>query len=291
MTTFSFEAIGTHWQIDIQDLLTMDQSQGLQERIHARIEEFDRAFSRFRDDSLVMRMSREAGTYPLPADGRSMFDLYQRIYHETNGAVTPLIGSLLVEAGYDAKYSLIPGELHHPSKWEDILDYKFPLLTLKQPALLDVGALGKGELIDIVGRLIEDAGCRSFCVNAGGDIFYRSATDQPLRVGLEHPQNFSQVIGVAEVRNQSLCGSAGNRRAWGEFHHIMNPHTLSSPKHILSVWTVAETTLLADAMATCLFFVPASKLLQQHLFEYVILYPDFSVEYSKGWPGEMFVSA
>lgn len=290
MKAFAFEAIGTHWQIDLSEELSPERGEALLAQIHERISTFDRDYSRFRADSLIAQMSKRSGTYQLPADAEPMLDLYRDLYQATNGALTPLIGQVLVEAGYDAEYSLQSSVLHTPPAWEEVLEYKFPELVLKKPALLDVGAAGKGYLIDVVAEIIENFGIHSFCVDAGGDMLQRAEKAETLRVGLEHPGNFDQVIGVATITNQSLCGSAGNRRAWGTFHHIINPHTLQSPRDILAVWTIAKTTLLADAIATCLFLVPAKSLLPKYQFEYALVRSDYSIERSPGFPGEFFVA-
>jgi thiamine biosynthesis lipoprotein len=161
---------------------------------------------------------------------------------------------------------------------------------MKKPALLDVGAAGKGYLIDLVTETIRKHKLDYFCVDAGGDMFYYNTGNEKLRVGLEHPDNPSQVIGVAEIYNQSICASAGNRRKWGEFHHIIDPQSLTSPRAIKATWVIADTGLLADGIATCLFFVPAKKLLNTYQFSYAIVNEDNSLEISKDFPAEIFSS-
>lgn len=287
---FTFEAIGTHWKIDIQKFLDIQGQEKLFTRIRDRIELFDHTYSRFRFDSLVTKMSETSGTYLLPEDALPMMNLYEKLYSITGGLFTPLIGQTLVEAGYDAEYSLEAKTLHHPPRWEETLELQGTQLILKQKALLDVGAAGKGYLIDIVGELLEQAEIFSYCIDAGGDIRQRSADGVGIRVGLEHPDDFEQVIGVVNVSNKSLCGSSGSRRKWGKFHHILNPVTLDSPQEILAVWVLASSTLLSDALSTCLFFVPA-KILQEHFdFEYLILYQDYSVGKSESFSGELYIS-
>lgn len=285
MNSIKFEAIGTHWSIDIDGDIPVD----VFDRIRGRIEVFENIYSRFRPNSLVSTMSQKADTYLLTDDAKPMLDLYEKLYKITRGAFTPLIGSLLAEAGYDASYSLTPKELHTPPKWEDVLDYSFPTLTLEKSAKLDFGSLGKGYMIDTVGEMLDQQSIHSYCVDAGGDMRYRNSQNEPLRVGLEDPGDPGKVIGVATLKTgQSLCGSAGNRRAWDKFHHIMDPRTLGSPRHLLTAWTVAKTTLIADAMATCLFLVSPTDLLPHFDFEYLILRPDYTVEMSKGFEGEVF---
>jgi thiamine biosynthesis lipoprotein len=288
MYSADFEAIGTRWKIDVFDEVAAEPAQKIVEKIKARIDVFDRAYSRFRADSLVTEMSHKAGEYVLPNDAKPMFDLYLDLYQRTNGLFTPLIAQTLVEAGYDAQYSLEPKELHRPPTWNEALDYKFPMLTLKRPALLDVGAAGKGYIIDIVSQILYTEGVTAFCVDAGADIFYAHPTNKLLEVGLENPLDATEVVGVATIANESICGSAGNRRAWKNFHHIIDPRTLTSPRNILAVWTIADTTMLADGLSTCLFFVPSKTLAPHYDFEYVILYEDFSIEKSAYFPGKFF---
>ncbi len=286
MTKFEFEAIGTHWVIDIDKELSSEEETLLLRKIKGRIAEFDFAYSRFREDSLVSKMSREAGDFTLPKDADKMISLYKEMYDATGGLVTPLIGQVLVDAGYDANYSLIPKTLTKPLSWDEVLEWKNPVLTMKKPELLDFGAAGKGYLVDIVSEILEENRIHSYCVDAGGDMRQRGTAG--LKVGLEHPTDPTMVIGTIDLKNESLCGSAGNRRKWADFHHIINPETLSSPKEILAIWTWAKTTLLADLLTTGLFFVPAEKLLKHFDFEYLIVRSDLTLEKSENFNAEIF---
>jgi thiamine biosynthesis lipoprotein ApbE len=157
-----FEAIGTVWKIEVFDTVSAAAAQKMQSAVLKRINTFDKQYSRFRDDSLITLMSREAGRYTLPADAKPLLDLYEKLYEVSSSKVTPLIGQTLEEAGYDASYSLKPGKLHKLPKWEDVIEYSFPYLTLKKPALLDFGAAGKGYLIDIIADLISKSGVKSY---------------------------------------------------------------------------------------------------------------------------------
>ena len=285
-----FEAIGTHWKIQIHDEISDSLRSDIFALVHKRIAEYDKNYSRFRSDSLVTEMSKQIGVYTLPNDAKPMFDLYEQLYRLTNGSVTPLIGNLLEESGYDAIYSLKPKTLHVPPTWNEAIVYKFPTLEIKKPVLIDVGAAGKGYLIDIVGALLKEQGMKRFVINAGGDIIQVSDKPEPIRVGLEHPGDTTKVIGVARILNQSICGSAGNRRSWEQFHHILDPHKLESPNHIAAVWVIAKTALIADALTTCLFFVEPYVLQTAFNFEYVILNADYSVKVSENFKGELFTS-
>ncbi len=286
-----FDAIGTHWCIDLPAKLDAQRVEFVMGMIHRRIEEFDCAYSRFREDSMVTAMSKHCGRYELPADAAPMLAFYRTLYNLTRGAVTPLIGQALSDAGYDAEYSLITKSMTSPKAWDDVMHVEGSMVTLAEPVLLDFGAAGKGYLIDIVSDLIEAQGIESYCVDAGGDMRHRGEADEPLRVGLENPADATQVIGVASIVNRSICGSAGNRRAWGTFTHILDPRLLTSPRHILAVWVVADSTMIADGLTTALMFASPETLRSECNFEYAILRSDFSLERSVNFPGEFFLAS
>ncbi len=282
--TFEFDAIGTHWSIELFDRDALPD--GLAAAIRQRIDIFDKSYSRFRDDSLIAEMAHSPGNYLLPEDAKPMFDMYLDLYTQTNGDVTPLIGQTLVDAGYDAQYSFKPKVLNKPPTWDDALTYTFPNLRVKHPVLLDVGALGKGYLIDIVADVVESFNLQNFVVDAGGDMIIRGKNE--IKVGLENPDNTDEAIGFVRLQTGALCGSAGNRRKWAQYHHIINPKKLSSPDHIKAVWVTAESTMIADGLTTALFFVTPDKLQKQYSFEYAIVNSDNSLVCSQAFPGEFF---
>ncbi len=287
MGTIKFEGVGTGWQIDIYDKLSVEKLGYLKVLIQKRIEQFEKLYSRFRFDSYTNITLNQVGTFTLPPDAEPLFSLYHELYQITNGLFTPFIAQVLVDAGYDALYSFKSKVLHTPPKWNEVMDYHYPTVTIKKPEMLDFGAAGKGYVIDLVSDVIKEYEVRSFCIDAGGDIRYENI--KPLRVGLENPLDMNQAIGVAEISNVSLCASSGSRRTWGMYHHIIDPKTLSSSSKITATWVVAKSTLLADALATCLFLTKPSSLLPHYSFEYLVLLQDSSFEKSSGFPAELFL--
>ncbi|MDB5184817.1 MAG: FAD:protein transferase [Candidatus Saccharibacteria bacterium] len=284
----SFEAIGTHWEVDLFAILAdsiMAQTQ--LDALMRRIDQFDAVYSRFRADSLISRIAIAPGQYEFPPDAPPLFEIYHRLYELTDGAMTPLIGSVIADAGYDATYSLRPKPLQPPPKWDDIMEFQDGRLTTSAPLLLDFGAAGKGYLLDIIKMLLCDDANMPICLDAGGDIVVNGLSE-PLRIGLENPDDPSQVIGVATIAQGSICGSAGNRRKWAQYTHIINPHSLSSDTDIAAVWVTAQDGLTADALTTALYFASPAKLLTVFDFEYAILKRDHSLQHSPSFPAEFF---
>lgn len=283
-----FEAIGTPWRIDTLDPLPADVISAVAERI----ERFDAVYSRFRSDSLVSRIGREAGVWELPADAAALLSLYRALYEATDGAVSPLVGRRLENLGYDRAYSLTPEAVSvRVPAWDDAIAWDGRTLTTVRPVVLDVGAAGKGYLVDLVAGILDDAGLTEYVVDASGDLVHRGPV--PLRVALENPRNPTKAIGVVELANGALCASASNRRAWGSgLHHIIDAVTGEPTNAVIATWALTppapeHPTMRADGLATGLFFRDAGAFADL-TFQYVRMLADGSVEYSRDLPGEMF---
>lgn len=280
-----FEAIGTHWRINL-NAPAVDAPR-ISAIITRRIKQFDASYSRFRPDSWLVFVGNNPGKHQVPTDFEPIFKLYQNLYKLTDGAVTPLIGDAMERAGYDANYSLVTQPLVAIPDFAEALQLKDNTLHVKYKCVIDVGAAGKGYLVDLVSAELSKQGISSFTIDAGGDIYTTSPT--PLAIGLEDPSDTSKVIGTAILQhNRAICGSASNRRRWGDMHHIMNPHTLKPVSDVAATWVVAGSTMVADGLSTALFFTEPQQLSKDFNFEYVVLKADNSTMVSKNFAGEIF---
>jgi thiamine biosynthesis lipoprotein len=290
LRTINFEAIGTKWNLSFYDDTTSIDLANVIQQVHATIVLFDQHYSRFKLDSWVNKISKKVGTHDLPKDAYPMLKLYKSLYGLTNGRMTPLIGSVMNQAGYDANYSFIPNKLHSPLKWEQALKLSRDKIVIKKPIDLDFGAIGKGYLVDIIVDQLKSNTLRNFCVNAGGDMYYYLSNMPEMQVGLENPDSADEIVGIIQLKNKSICGSSGNRRRWADLHHTIDPIKLSSPNNFKAVWVVADSTMLADGLTTALCFSQADKLKKHYDFEYAVLLPDNTINYSRNFPGEFFSS-
>jgi len=282
-----FGAIGTHWEIDTVD--SLDAS--IKATISERIDEFDRVYSRFRDDSVITALSREAQTVTLPEDAVDLFALYRQLYEATGGALSPLVGDTLNHLGYDASYRLtsLPGEPAPLPPFDDVVSLEGTTLTAHRPVTIDVGAVGKGYLVDIVAGLLDECTITDYTIDASGDLRHRGANRE--RVGLENPRNPSHLLGVAEVSNRALAASATNRRTWGDsLHHIVNALTGLPTRSVEATFVIADTAAVADGLATALFMAPPEKLGSVGEFDWVMMLSDGSLRSSPHFPGEVFSS-
>lgn len=313
-----FEAIGTTWQIDTPEPLPA----AVLAAVHERIARFDESWSRFRDDSWVTGVARSgAGTYPVPDDAGPLLDAYDLASRCTDGAVNPLVGHALEELGYDPAYTLRPRRdeegalLTRPAPdWRtaavrsDVstvvaaggvadlgagtareVEGAAATLTLAEPALLDVGAAGKGYLVDLVAGVLTAHGLPEHVVDAGGDL--RAAVPEPLTVALEDPRDTTRAIGTVRLAGGALCGSATNRRAWApDVHHVVDARTGRPTGDVLAAWALAPTALVADVAATALFFADPDLVASRFGIRYVVLRADGSARWSLDLDGEVFAA-
>jgi FAD:protein FMN transferase len=292
-STVTFEAIGTRWCIDTDEPLRGE----VRDRVLDRIRRFDRTYSRFRPDSLVAQVAAApaGGRFEFPEDSIALFNLYDRLVAATDGAVDPLVGRQLELLGYDPAYSLTPAPdavrareraRATPTWAADIVRDGTSLIT-RRPLVIDVGAAGKGYLVDIVSLILQQAGVAEFVVDAGGDLRHRG--EHGIRVGLEHPLDPRLVIGVANLQHRALCASAVNRRAWGNgLHHVLDARTGAPATEVVATWVVAGDAAFADGLATALFFTGAHRLAETFRFAYVRMLADGRAERSPDFDGELF---
>jgi FAD:protein FMN transferase len=281
---FSFDGIGTRWQISTRSPLP----DGHRRRLLGVVADYDIAWSRFRPDSLVARAARQPGTYEFPSGAAELGPLYGTLYRLSNGAMTPLIGGSLEHLGYDAGYSLRPaGPPLAAPRWEDVLEWDGTALTTRAPVVIDVGAAGKGQLADLLSAELLAAGIGDHFIDASGDLLNPGTA--PVEVALEHPYDPSRAIGVVTLGAGALCASAANRRAWGDgLHHVLDGTTGAPVRTIVASWARAGTAMLADALATALFFVEGARLREEFDFSWLTVYSDGHAEYSADFEGALF---
>lgn len=281
-----FDALGTAWSIETDQPLT----EAARQAMASALDSYDKTYSRFRDDSLVMKVAKTPGSHVFSDNFSALFSTYQTCYKLSSGRMTPLIGGVLAAAGYDKDYSLKVKQLPDVPLLESTVAWDGACqLTTSQPVLLDVGAAGKGQAVDMISQLLESHDINEYVIDASGDICHHR--DPAEQVGLEHPDDTTKVIGEVSLNNMSLCASASNRRVWGNWHHIIDATTKRPVRGVRASWVIASTTLIADAVASLLFFVDdTTELLKTYDVKYVRLLADDTIETSENFAkGELIL--
>lgn len=271
--SWQFDALGTAWEITSSRSIAHE----LRDEIREECEAFEQTYSRFREGSLITKASNIAASYIFPANSEILFSFYDELFALTYGKVTPMVGTVLASAGYDASYSLTPRDtIDATPSYYDTVHRKGRIITMTKPALIDVGAAGKGYLVDIITDMLQRHHYDTFTVDASGDMRVVGSET----VGLEDPRDPTKAIGTVDITDKALCASASNRRRWGDWHHIIDPETNKPTNDIVATWVIADTAMIADGLATALFFVNPQILAKRYTYEYVRMHADGGIEYS-----------
>lgn len=290
MHEIAWEALGTHFKVTVWDDRSLAEITEIMRETKVLVSEFDHNYSRFKPDSLVSNLRTITGIVEVPEDLVHMLSLYMSLGEATDGSITPTIGAALEDIGYDAHYSLRARKsiADVPRLHEAIAIIDATHIELRTPILLDLGALGKGYLVDRIHDLLLTHGLHRFLVDGSGDIRYHDADMRPIICALEHPLEATSAIGTLSITEGSLCASGINRRAWKGYNHYLNPQTKASPQHILATWVYASTAAMADGLSSALFFTDPESLRTHFTFEYLILDTTMHVKSSTGFTAELF---
>jgi thiamine biosynthesis lipoprotein len=296
MHSFTFEGIGTHWKVlyfvpkEISDVSGWNDS--LENDIHQTVELFDRRYSRFKKESLVWEIALSQEKYHTLSDEfADILAFGSQLKTLTNGRFNPAVGFVLENLGYDSEYSFQAKKRDERIALDwDLTDHQ---LYTPRPVLLDIGAWGKGYLIDVIAHLLETKGITHYLVDGGGDVF---ATHKPdgagWRVPIVHPINPEQAFALVELKDSALACTGSTLRNFGEYHHLVDPESRQSLNQFLGVYTQAPTATIADGAATAIFVDAVehiSQLAQNLDVQYLTLTPELQWAKSEGFNGEVFV--
>lgn len=269
--TYEFEAIGTHWWLELLD--GGDFTDSLRQQIDHTVAQFDQRYSRFRDDSLVSELYRTGALSHPPAEMLRMLDFAKEMYEASGGAFDITVGNTLHKFGYGKR--TIAKKRQTNNFWQEIVitpaEIRYP-----DGVMLDFGGFGKGWLIDQLVRDLKLAGKQQFIVNGGGDIYVQAK--DPVRFVLEDPTEVGRSVGHVDIANGALAGSDTIKRAWQDGdkrkHHIIDPHTDdSSVTGVVGSYVIAQSALIADTMATILILRPGleQKLKQEFNLQTILI--------------------
>ena len=170
MPDFSFEASGTAWTVSTAAPVTEQERAAVTELVDS----YDRTYSRFRQDSVVAPLAASPGTVDRPVSAAPLLSLFETLNRLSGGAVKPWVGSSLAKLGYDAAYSFASAGPSPAPDWAASASWQVlgnrTVLSTSVPVTFDIGAAGKGQLVDLVFDLLRAAGHRELTVDAGSDL-------------------------------------------------------------------------------------------------------------------------
>lgn len=248
-----FEAIGTHWWLELYEGKTF--SDELRGDILAYAEDFNAQYSRFLDTSLVGQLNKGKKVEYPPAELLAMLAFSRELYEASEGAFDISVGGVLHGLGYGKRSFEAPVNANF---WEKV-KVSSEVVQLPKNTVIDLGGLGKGWMIDHIAGIMREHGHEYFLVNGGGDLYVNAS--QPVEFALEHPTEDGMGIGSTRIKSGALAVSSAYKRAWEHegktYHHLIDPATAQpSESTVASSYVRADSALVADAMASILLLRP-----------------------------------
>jgi FAD:protein FMN transferase len=238
---------------------------GADDRARRRLEELERRWSRFRDDSDVSRLngSPEA-MLVVGADTVRLVTTMKHAWSATGGRYDPTLLGAINEAGYatsadgSGRRSSRPHGRRAAGGVGDVrVHHSAPLIAVPEGVGLDPGGIGKGLAADIVVRELLDAGADGALVCVGGDLACAGAPPEPQgwRVAVEDPTERSRTLATVALAAGGAATSSTLSRTWADGgrrrHHVIDPSTGGSASTDLAAVTVfARAGWEAEAHAT-----------------------------------------
>jgi len=272
----AFSALGTTAVLLVTDGAVLADAERL---LRADLAEVDAAYSRFRDDSEIVRLAayegRPAPVSPLLAGA---LKAALRAATATDGLVDPTVGQAMIDLGYDRDFALLTtvikaplkslerleGSFDHgvpaprpaPGWWRVRLDETAGEVIVPRGVRLDLGSTGKAYAADRAAARIAALGC-GVLVSLGGDLATAGTPPEGgwlVGVGDDH-RAAAPGDPVVTIRSGALATSSVTQRAWRRggraVHHIVDPRTGDVPAPVWRTVSVAARSCVdANAAAT-----------------------------------------
>ncbi|MCU1426609.1 MAG: FAD:protein transferase [Actinomycetia bacterium] len=297
---FTFSALGTTAILLVTE---RDALASAREALEAEIAAIDRACSRFRDDSDLMRVNANAGdAVAVSSCCIEALHVALRAARVTDGIVDPTIGRAVRVLGYDRDFDIV--ERNGPPLrvraervpgWHTIeIDDVTRTVRVPQGVELDVGATAKALCADRAAAAAYDATGAGVVVGLGGDIAITGPAPEsgwPIRVTDDHTAHEGgQTIAL---RAGGLATSGTTRRTWvrGEvrLHHLIDPRTgapAESPWRTVSVAAASCVDANIASTAAIVLGNDALAWLEERQLPARLVAYDGAVTVAGGWPAD-----
>lgn len=238
------ESRGVHMMGTIIDITVQHKQPGhILDQVIIQLNEYEKCFSAHDSESELMQVNKHAGIkavkvnnelYELIKIGKEHSSPYESSLNITIG---PLVKAWQI--GFeDAKVPAddeIQSLLKQTNPNDIILDDETQTVFLKYPKMfIDLGALAKGFIADLIINDFKRMGVSSGLINLGGNVMTYGAApkheDGYWRIGIQHPfLARGNYIAILRALNQSVVTSGIYERKLTKdnktYHHILDRHT------------------------------------------------------------------
>ncbi|MFI3313208.1 MAG: FAD:protein FMN transferase [Eubacteriales bacterium] len=234
----------------------------------ARARELENQLSRTVETSDLSAIG-QGGDVVVGADTLAVLETALDICQRSDGALDITMGGVsdLWDFGSGSpvlpEKSEIEGELSHVS-YENVIvnPENSSVAMVDDHAVLDLGAVAKGYIVDEVAAYLEGQGVTSALVNFGGTISaIGDKYGEDFSIGLQQPfypnddNQASQLAGVVSLAGETMVTAGTYQQCFVQenqlYHHILDPKTgYPAQTDVASATVFAESAALGDAIST-----------------------------------------
>lgn len=281
LNTLQGDAIGTTYTIKYLGSVENDFQSGIDSLIKA----INKSTSTYIPTSDISKINDGDTTIVVDAYFQEVFLKSAKIFNETNGDFDPTVGILVNAWGFGPENEIVNLD---SLKIDSLLTYvgfnKVSLTNNKIKKMypqiyFDFNAIGKGYLVDVIGRLFEKNNVENYMVEIGGEIRARGVNQDGTawKIAIENPnedgsRSFATVI---QLHNESIATS-GNYRKYRttadgkKYVHTINTKTgYASESNLLSASVISNSDCAdVDGYATAFMAMGLEKtkvFLKDHL--------------------------
>lgn len=139
-------------------------------------------------------------------------------------------------------------------------DQQLSISLSDQRVQLDLGGIGKGYALDRIRELLHGHEAEHFLIHGGQSSVVASGLrggTQRWEVGISHPLSPGVRLAQVALNDQSIGTSGSGRQSFvvagQRYGHIIDPRTGWPADHMLAATVIADSAMMADALATAIF--------------------------------------
>jgi thiamine biosynthesis lipoprotein len=233
--------------------------------VQAVLQEYDRTFSLWREDSEIAAVNRYRGSEPLPVSARfrAVLQLALEVARRSDGAFDPTVRPLSALWQRQRNGGAPPTAAEQAAAMARVGWQRLRLLDaglVKQPEQeLDLDGLVAGACADELAARLRECGASAAMLDITGEVlcFGRKPGGETWEIAVPGPDGRGPTVRLAD---EALCssGSSENFLEQGGVTrcHIFDPRTGDNVVHgVIAVSVLARSCGLADALDTALMVV------------------------------------
>ena len=250
------------------------------DKAFAEIQRVDEKFNSKTEGSLIYNLNTtDNKTVKLDEEGLKLFDGVSKAYEISGHKYDVTIAPLLELWGFTEDSIELPN-LKLPSKEEleftkRFVDYEKVkisddgTMTLEAPVKeIDTGSFLKGYALARAKEVLKAEGVKSAFVTAISsiDIIGEKPENKPWKIGLQNPQDPSQILAIVSVKDRAM-GVSGDYQTYVEidgkmYHHILDKDTGYPIEDKKMVAVLCDNAFDADLYSTTFFLMPIDKVIE-----------------------------